>query len=366
MKLSYQKAFFVFVLLFTVFFLTGCHSSKAEKAVISELELIKQLDEETIRSFISYEDMMSSDAKTSSIGEETTEAVQLFFKHFDYRILSSSTSKEQASVKVRLTNLDMKSLAHDLYLSLSARSADPRTSVPALTMRDYFSLLGSVLKTHTYKIISSDTTIELTKLSDGSWSIQNTSDLEDALVGGFITYLKDKDLVSPEEIVPLTFDCFLKFTPADWISYLNMDDIFQTGSSLSSSLDQEVASQISRYFRYQIVSSSIDGNHATVIVTVTSLNLESILEDYRQKLLSYASTTEAIRATDQELAEKTAQLLLTSLKANDATFSQNIEVHLVNNGFSWSVQLDETFTDAVLGNSAKAAAALTGETETEV
>ncbi len=172
-------------------------------------------------------------------------------------------------------------------------------------------------------------------------AFENTSDLEDALVGGFITYLKDKDLVSPEEIVPLTFDCFLKFTPADWISYLNMDDIFQTGSSLSSSLDQEVASQISRYFRYQIVSSSIDGNHATVIVTVTSLNLKSILEDYRQKLLSYASTTEAIRATDQELAEKTAQLLLTSLKANDATFSQNIEVHLVNNGFSWSVQLSD-------------------------
>ncbi len=95
-----------------------------------------------------------------------------FFKHFDYRILSSSASKEQASVKVRLTNLDMKSLAHDLCLSLSARSADPRTSVPALTMRDYFSLLGSVLKTHTYKIISSDTTIELAKLSDDSWSIR--------------------------------------------------------------------------------------------------------------------------------------------------------------------------------------------------
>ena len=129
------------------------------------------------------------------------------FKHFDYRILSAP-SKEQASVKVRLTNLDMKSLAHDLYLSLSARSADPRTSVPALTMRDYFSLLGSVLKTHTYKIISSDTTIELTKLSDGTWSIQNTSDLEDALVGGFITYLKDKDLVSPERSFPLPLTVF--------------------------------------------------------------------------------------------------------------------------------------------------------------
>ncbi|MDO5425666.1 MAG: hypothetical protein Q4F41_18305 [Eubacteriales bacterium] len=350
------------LLLAAAFLLTGCGTSKPEQTVVSELELIKKLDEQTILSFVSYEDIMSSEAPSTDIGPETTEAVQLFFQNFDYRILSSRVSKNTAIVKVRLTNLDMQSLARDMCLALTARSADPRTAPEDLSMNDYFALLGEVMKSHSYKILSTDARFELTKLSDGSWSILSGDDLEDQLVGGFISYLNDPYLVTPEEILALTFDYFLEFSPEDWIAYLNMDDIFATGSTLGEELDLELASQISRYFSYQIKDSTIDGDSASVTLTVTSLNLENVLNDCREKLLDYAATTEAIRATDAELADKTAKMLLTSLKANETTLSQDIDILFTNNGSSWEMQLGENFSNALLGNAVSAISALTGET----
>ncbi|MDY3918087.1 MAG: hypothetical protein SOZ59_03680 [Candidatus Limivivens sp.] len=353
-------------LLFAVCLLfTGCGKSKPEQAVISELELIKQLDEETIKFFVSYEDMMSSDTQTTDIGPETTEAVQLFFKNFDYRILSSRISKNSASVNVRLTNLDMKSLAHDMCLALTERSTDPRTSPEPLSMNGYFTLLRDVLKSHSYKILSTDARFELTRLSDGSWSIQNTDSLEDQLVGGFITYLNDPYLVTPEEILTLTFDCFLEFSAENWMTYLDMDDIFSTGSSLAKQLDTELASQIARYFRYEISDSSSSEAFAQVTVSITSLNLENVLNNCRTRLLEYASTTEAVRDTDTELAEKTAEMLYDSLSTNEDTVSQELTISFSNNGSSWDMHLDEDFANAILGNASEAVSALTGEVLTE-
>ena len=57
-------------------------------AVSNELALIQELDEDTIRSFVSYENMMNTPSASSQIGPETTEAVNLFFKNFQYHLHS--------------------------------------------------------------------------------------------------------------------------------------------------------------------------------------------------------------------------------------------------------------------------------------
>lgn len=337
------------ILVFTALLLMGCGTSKPEEAVQSELDLIQQLDENTIRTFISYEDMMNSKTNGSSIGTETTEAVQSFFEHFSYKILSSTATTKTATVRVELTNLDAKAIARDLCIELIRQSIAPDSSnSPLHSLNSYFALLGDILSENEYDLVSTEADFELVS-NDGNWSIQNIDALEDKLVGGFITYLNDPYLVSPEETLTLVFEMFEKNNAEDWLSYLSMDDIFSTYSTISKDVDCALANQIAACFDYSIKEVNQDGDTASASVSIVSLNMEQVLDDYLEKLMDYASTTDAVRASDTQLADKTAELLIETLDANTATISTAIVIKFNNNGSTWEMQLESEFTDALLG-----------------
>ncbi len=61
------------------------------------------------------------------------------------------------------------------------------------------------LSENTYDLVTTEADIKLLKTEDG-WMIQNTDQLEDDLVSGFITYLKDPYLVTPEEIINVVME----------------------------------------------------------------------------------------------------------------------------------------------------------------
>ena len=96
MNRKYFSASLLLILLLLVmpFSLGGCSKDSPKRAVKKELNLIKELDESTIKAFVSYEDMMSSHSSSSDVGIETTEAVKRFFQNFDYKIKSSSVEDQ--------------------------------------------------------------------------------------------------------------------------------------------------------------------------------------------------------------------------------------------------------------------------------
>lgn len=61
---------------------------------------------------------------------------------------------------------------------------------------------------------------------DGIWTIINSSELEDGLVSGLISYLEDPNTVSAEEVVELNLNYFQDMTPQELIAYFNIQDIF--------------------------------------------------------------------------------------------------------------------------------------------
>lgn len=104
--------------------LTGCGDSKPVRLVKSELNQIRKLNEQTIRSFISYADLVHS-ISDQDPETDAAKAIQLFFQNFNYRVLSSSIAENEATVNVEIENIDAKALAKDLCLELIARSAPP-------------------------------------------------------------------------------------------------------------------------------------------------------------------------------------------------------------------------------------------------
>lgn len=343
------------LLLTSVFlFLGGCSRDTSPEGIVKrELSLIQKLDEETISSFVSYEDMMHTQSGSTDIGSETTEAVQLFFQNFDYKILSSSSTDKTATVNVQITNVDAKALAKDLCRTVITRTVTPGSAKELSSMSSYFTLLRDILKENTYEMVTTSAHFELVN-SENGWSIQASEILEDELVGGFISYLHDENLIVPEEVVSLTLDALKSLTPDGWVSYLGMDDIFETYNQLSTDIDLALAQQIFEHFDYTVKEARINDSEAQVDVEIISLDLEKVLSAYLEKLLEYASTTAAVRATDSQLSDKTSQLLLHCLDENDKSISQTVTLNLVNNGYNWEIQFDDAFTDALLGNLSEA------------
>ena len=340
--------------LLSALLLSGCGAKTPEKLVESELNLIKKLDEKTIQNFVSYEDISQTQSRSTDIGSETTEAVQLFFQNFDYEILSSGITDDSATVTVSITNLDAKSLAHDLHLALVKESVDPHSSYQEpMTMNSYFTILRDILKNNTYEETTTQAHFELAHLDNG-WSIQITQTLEDELVGGLITYLSDPYLLTPNEVATATLDVFTAFSPKDWVGYLDMHDVFAIGSQYSDKVDLSLATQIAKHFSYSISQMKVDGDKATAYADITSLDMSSVLASYKEKLLAYADTTASVRASDSELADQSATFLKEALDENQDTILRSVLLLFQNNGSSWEMTLGDDFGDVILGGSSAA------------
>lgn len=342
--------------------LTGCGYAGPEKAVRQELDLIRNLDESTIKAFVSYEDLQIAPANSTEVGEETTEAVKLFFENFDYRIRSSSLSEDEnsATVVVEITNLDAEALAKDLCRIMITDSSDHVQENRAKGLAYAFSLMKDCLESHSYDTCTTTATVQLTKKGE-QWLIQESDELEDQLVGGLASYLADPYLLTPQEVLDISLEPYCDFTGEDWINYLNMEDIFCLGTDLASQIDEALAEQIALYFDYSIDSVTQDGDNATASVQITSLNLESVIQQCRDALLEYAQTTESIRATDAELAEKTSQILLDALTGNTSSVTNTLELPMINNGYTWEEVPSQDFTDALLGGVTDAVSLLYAE-----
>jgi hypothetical protein len=128
-----------------------------------------------------------------------------------------------------------------------------------------------------------------------------------------------------------------------------MSDIFSTYSSLYPEVDLALATQLALRFSYEIKNVQVTDDKASAQIAVTSLDMKAVLDDYLSQLLDYASTTEAVRASDIELADKTAALLKDSLEENTAVCTKTVTIAFTNNGTSWEIELDSDFTDAILG-----------------
>lgn len=350
-KLAFINRFLLFFLIFgTVFAISGCKGNSPGKAVRAELDLIKNLDEDTIKAFVSYKDMMQSPTSTTDVGSETAEAVKLFFRNFDYEITGTTSTGKTATVNAEITNLDTKAIAKDVCKKIISYSlASDITSDTPISLNDYFGLLGDTLKENEYALVTWPVAFDLVK-KDDIWEIQTSVELEDDLVGGFIRAVKDPYLLTPEEVFGVTCDYFKGMDAQEWLDYLGMSDIFSTGVENYHEIDLAFAKQVAGCFDYQTDSVSIDGNCAQIKAQITGMDASSVMDEYRRRLLEYAATTESVRATDAQIAEKNASFLLESLKNNKKTTVTTLTIPLTNNGTTWEVQITDEFISALLGN----------------
>ena len=340
---------FLMIILLAVF-LCGCSQSAkthAEKAIKKDLDLLKNLDSETTMQYISYQELFPNSDDSTELSDDIKEVFSLFFQNFDYKILGISVDSDEknASAQLKLTTLDAKALASD-FVSASLQeeileTASGKENDNGNSLEQRYLLLYKLLKNNTYSSAERNTSIQLSNLGSSSepdWEITHSSSLENDLVGGLITYLSDPDLVPPAETLTVYLKTLQEMDVQQMANYLGLDSILNTSDSAKNAIASALMEQFHSCFNYKISNTSVSGYLAEVDAELTTFDSNSILTQYEKELNTYLDSADAVIDGSQKRYNRSHELLLDSIKNNQATITATATFHLINDGASWKLE----------------------------
>lgn len=340
---------FLMIILLSVFLCSCSQSAKAhaEKAIKKDLDLLKNLDSETTMQYISYQELFPDSDDSTKLSADIKEVFSLFFQNFDYKILGISVDSDEknASAQLKLTTLDAEALASD-FVSASLQeeileTASGKENDNGNSLEQRYLLLYKLLKNNTYSSAERNTSIQLNNLGSSSepdWEITHSSSLENDLVGGLITYLSDPDLVPPAETLTVYLKTLQEMNVKQMANYLGLDSILNTSDSAKNAIASALMEQFHSCFNYKISSTSVSGYLAEVDAELTTFDSNSILTQYEKELNTYLASADAVIDGSQKRYNKSHELLLDSIRNNQATITATATFHLTNDGASWKLE----------------------------
>lgn len=340
---------FLMIILLSVFLCSCSQSAKAhaEKAIKKDLDLLKNLDSETTMQYISYQELFPDSDDSTKLSADIKEVFSLFFQNFDYKILGISVDSDEknASAQLKLTTLDAEALASD-FVSASLQeeileTASGKENDNGNSLEQRYLLLYKLLKNNTYSSAERTTSIQLNNLGSSSepdWEITHSSSLENDLVGGLITYLSDPDLVPPAETLTVYLKTLQEMDVKQMANYLGLDSILNTSDSAKNAIASALMEQFHSCFNYKISSTSVSGYLAEVDTELTTFDSNSILTQYEKELNTYLASADAVIDGSQKRYNKSHELLLDSIRNNQATITATATFHLTNDGASWKLE----------------------------
>lgn len=349
MKTAKHLLAFLMIILLSVFLCSCSQSAKAhaEKAIKKDLDLLKNLDSETTMQYISYQELFPDSDDSTKLSADIKEVFSLFFQNFDYKILGISVDSDEknASAQLKLTTLDAEALASD-FVSASLQeeileTASGKENDNGNSLEQRYLLLYKLLKNNTYSSAERNTSIQLNNLGSSSepdWEITHSSSLENDLVGGLITYLSDPDLVPPAETLTVYLKTLQEMDVKQMANYLGLDSILNTSDSAKNAIASALMEQFHSCFNYKISSTSVSGYLAEVDAELTTFDSNSILTQYEKELNTYLASADAVIDGSQKRYNKSHELLLDSIRNNQATITATATFHLTNDGASWKLE----------------------------
>lgn len=340
---------FLMIILLSVFLCSCSQSAKAhaEKAIKKDLDLLKNLDSETTMQYISYQELFPDSDDSTKLSADIKEVFSLFFQNFDYKILGISVDSDEknASAQLKLTTLDAEALASD-FVSASLQeeileTASGKENDNGNSLEQRYLLLYKLLKNNTYSSAERTTSIQLNNVGSSSepdWEITHSSSLENDLVGGLITYLSDPDLVPPAETLTVYLKTLQEMDVKQMANYLELDSILNTSDSAKNAIASALMEQFHSCFNYKISSTSVSGYLAEVDAELTTFDSNSILTQYEKELNTYLASADAVIDGSQKRYNKSHELLLDSIRNNQATITATATFHLTNDGASWKLE----------------------------
>lgn len=169
-----------------------------EQAVRNALTAVKNVDEEAMDQY--FEDLDLAEIYGEAFDMESDildddESTEAMLKNLSFEIISSEKDGDKATVKAKITNVDMEPLFKD-YLKEVFSKAMTDTIFGLMTnsldedemQKEMEQLFIDMLDDEDNKMATSEVTLNLKK-QDKSWKIDTDEELVDAIYGGLLTIL---------------------------------------------------------------------------------------------------------------------------------------------------------------------------------
>lgn len=168
---------------------------------------------------------------------------------------------------------------------------------------------------------------------------------------------------SPEQAVSNALTAIKNSDKETMKKYFGDEDIFNRNEEKSQNEKEtggEEAEKNEKYLRllvekldFEILSSNIEGDKATVKADITNTDMRPIFREYLRQAFSIAiseSFLEGSEMSDEEAQEEMEQIFIDLLEDGDnKTITSTVEVNLSKLGNSWKTDADDKFLDAVFG-----------------
>ena len=324
----------------------GCsvRTSAVKKALAAELDYLKSLDSDQEFSIMSYKELFPN-----ADGLESTairDIFVLFFKDFDYKIqqITLDEKSDKALVSVNLTTLDAASLAKDFAahsLKIQIESAAGHSSQSLETLDEHCRLLNHLLKTNEYEVSTSVCQIPMIK-TENSWEIQRSVAVENDLTGGLITCLSDPFILTPEETMDVYLSAIKQMNLPELRRFFMLDSLFDDiDDPAKSEIAGALTGQIIKTFDYQILGAETKLFESTVNIRITTFDGDAIIAACKDELSEYMNSPEAVLDGYSGRYEKSLELLLSHISANEKTIQKDVVIGLINDGISWKPESPE-------------------------
>ena len=159
----------------------------------------------------------------------------------------------------------------------------------------------------------------------------------------------------PEQAVKNTFDAIKSAdseTASKYIDYKGLLNAGETSSETSDAESEEMAKLILKHFDYKIISSSVDGDSATVKAEITNIDMKTVLANFISEAFALAFSGLDEETMDKQMNDKFTELLNSK---DNKTVMKEVEIKLAKKEEGWKIDMSDDLADAIFGGMISAA-----------
>lgn len=164
---------------------------------------------------------------------------------------------------------------------------------------------------------------------------------------------------TPEQAVTNALNAVKNLDEAAAQKYFTYSELFNSKDSKKNTLNKkENAKFFVENITFKTLSSSVEGDTATVKTEITNIDMKSILGEYVGQMmpLAFGNAFAANKLSDEEMDKKAEQILLDLLKRKDnKKATTTVDIQLTKSENSWKIKMDDSLQNAVLGGLKSAA-----------
>jgi predicted small lipoprotein YifL len=153
---------------------------------------------------------------------------------------------------------------------------------------------------------------------------------------------------SPEQAVKNTFDAIKQNDSETASKYINYDDFLKAGKTNKEddAETDEMIKLILGHFDYKIISSSQQGDEATVQAEITNIDMKTIMGDFVSEALVLAFSGLDEETMEAQMKDKFSDLIN---REDNQTLTKTVEIKLAKSGSSWKIDMSDETADAIFG-----------------